>query len=307
MDGVNRRRFLATGAAFCMAATLPGVAYARQLDIGGNCRLTIFSDGQMRLPVSMLFSSAPQDKLQSVLNIENQPDAQLARPLNVVLLEDGERTILFDAGSGTNFLSGLGELPAALEAADIAFDDITDIVFTHAHPDHIWGIMDDFDDLLMGNARYHISAKEWDFWDSDAAMAAMPQGRENFAVGAKARFDLIRDEVQLFDFGAEILSGIEVVDSAGHTPGHACFVIHGGDTPVMILGDALTHPRISFEHADWQNDSDMNAEAAVKTRLNLLDRTASEQMLITGYHLPDDALGRVEKHGNGYRYIHSES
>lgn len=307
MRMLNRRHFLQASSAMCALSVLPLPVQANRLEIGAGKQLTVFSDGVMRLPVSMLFSNAPQADLAAIIAEHHGAETILARPLNVVLLEDGERKILFDAGSGTNFLSGLGELPTALEAADIAFDDITDIVFTHAHPDHLWGIMDDFDDLLMGNARYHIAAKEWNFWDSDAAMAAMPQGRENFAVGAKARFDLIRDEVQLFDFGAEILSGIEVVDSAGHTPGHAGFVVHGGDTPVMILGDALTHPRISFEHADWQNDSDMNAEAAVKTRLRLLDRTASEQMLITGYHLPDNALGRVEKHGNGYRYIHSES
>ena len=68
------------------------------------------------------------------------------------------------------FLPTLGELPAALDAADVDIGSITDVVFTHAHPDHIWGILDDFDDLLMPDAAYHISQAEWDFWDSDDAL-----------------------------------------------------------------------------------------------------------------------------------------
>ena len=95
----------------------------------------------------------------------------------------------------------LGELPAALDAADVDISAITDVVFTHAHPDHIWGILDDFDDLLMPDAAYHISQAEWDFWDSDDAVSAMVPGRESFAVGAKSRFDKLRDQISFFKGG----------------------------------------------------------------------------------------------------------
>ena len=119
------------------------------------------------------------DDRQKFLQAAKVFDGIWRRPVNVNLLEIGERKILFDVGSGLNFLPTLGELPAALEAADVDISSITDVIFTHAHPDHIWGILDDFDDLLMPDAAYHISQAEWDFWDSDDAVTMLwfPGGR----------------------------------------------------------------------------------------------------------------------------------
>ena len=58
----------------------------------------------------------------------------------------------------------MGTLVDSLEAIDLSTDDITDVVFTHAHPDHIWGVLDDFDDLTFQNANYHIGRTEWEYW-----------------------------------------------------------------------------------------------------------------------------------------------
>ena len=302
---MDRRQFIhysAASLALTATATTSLPVSAHQTTLPNGWRLSTFSDGEMRLPVSMLFQNVPTDELDAILAASGSNGTEMRRPLNVVLLETGDKTILFDAGSGTNFLSGLGELPTALDEAGLDICNITDVVFTHAHPDHIWGIVDDFDDLLMPDAQFYISEAEWAFWDSDAALAAMPAGRENFAVGAKSRFDLIRDNVSLFAFGDEVLPAIEAVNSVGHTPGHAAFTIHGGGAPIMVLGDALTHPVISFAHHEWVNESDMDGALAAQTRQRLLDQITADDMLISGYHLPAPGLGKAEKSGSAYRY-----
>ena len=94
-----------------------------------------------------------------------------------------------------------------------------------------------------------------------------------------------------------------MVDSRGHTPGHATFTVHTGEMPVMVVGDALTHELISFQHPDVTNNSDMDGEMAIASRLRLLDRLAADQMMLIGYHLPAPGFGLVERQGQRYRYI----
>ncbi|MDC0493186.1 MBL fold metallo-hydrolase [Alphaproteobacteria bacterium] len=302
----TRRQFAASAVAAMTLAALPTRLMASSQPFAGG-KLHSFSDGSMNLPIESVFYDIFGDDRQKFLKAAQVLDGIWRRPVNVNLLEIGDRKILFDVGSGINFLPTLGELPAALDAADVDLSAITDVVFTHAHPDHIWGILDDFDDLLMPDAAYHISQAEWNFWDSDDAVSAMVPGRESFAVGAKSRFDKLRDQISFFKGGDEILSGIEAVDTSGHTPGHTSFLIHNSAGPVLIAGDALTHPVISIEHPEWQNPADMDREKAAVTRKRLLDRLASEKIGLAATHLPAPGFGRVEANKSVWRYIAADS
>ncbi|MDB2638096.1 MBL fold metallo-hydrolase [Alphaproteobacteria bacterium] len=302
----TRRQFAASAVAAMTLAALPTRLMASSQPFAGG-KLHSFSDGSMNLPIESVFYDIFGDDRQKFLKAAQVLDGIWRRPVNVNLLEIGDRKILFDVGSGINFLPTLGELPAALDAAGVDIGTITDVVFTHAHPDHIWGILDDFDDLLMPDAAYHISQAEWNFWDSDDAVSAMVPGRESFAVGAKSRFDKLRDQISFFKGGDEILSGIEAVDTSGHTPGHTSFLIHNSAGPVLIAGDALTHPVISIEHPEWQNPADMDREKAAVTRKRLLDRLASEKIGLAATHLPAPGFGRVEANKSVWRYIAADS
>ena len=302
----TRRQFSASALAAMTLATLPiGLMASSQSFAGG--KLHSFSDGPMNLPIESVFYDIFGDDRQKYLKAAKVSDGIWRRAVNINLLEAGERKILFDVGSGLNFLPTLGELPAALDTAGVDIGTITDVVFTHAHPDHIWGILDDFDDLLMPDAAYHISQAEWDFWDSDDALNVMVPGRESFAVGAKSRFDKLRDQISFFKGGDEILSGIEAVDTSGHTPGHASFLIHNSAGPVLIAGDALTHPIISIEHPEWQDPADMDRGKAALTRKRLLDHLASDKIGLAATHLPAPGFGHVETNQSVWRYIAADS
>ena len=301
----TRRDFCVRSAGFLAASSLPWLAAPVRASTVtmGSASISSFSDGMMVIPTDFLFETEGHPDIAAKLDASGMGEGRAERPLNITYVEMEDRKILFDAGSGVNFLPGLGELPAALEEAEVDITEITDVIFTHAHPDHIWGVLDDFDDLAMPDATYHMAEKEWDFWYSNAALAAMPAGRENFAVGARSRMEVMEDQVSLFAFGDEILPGIEAVDSTGHTPGHAAFALHQGSDSLMIIGDALTHPLISFENPEFRNLSDMDTESAVASRLALLDRMHADNMQLIGYHLPAPGFGRVEKSGPSWRYI----
>ena len=85
------------------------------------------------LEVFLLTASMPSDELDVILNDFDLSKDELTRECNLTLYDDGSKKVLFDAGAGVDFLTGMGNLVESLEAIDLSTDDITDVVFTHAH------------------------------------------------------------------------------------------------------------------------------------------------------------------------------
>jgi len=211
--------------------------------------------------------------------------------------------VLFDVGAGPNFMPTAGKLLDNLGAAGIDPTDVTDVIFTHAHPDHLWGLLDDFDELICPEAAYHMSTAEWNYWSADDTLEKTPDDRKSFVVGAQNRFAAIEDRVQLFNPGKEIVPGVESVDTAGHTPGHTSFALHSGANSIMLLGDAITNVAVSFIKPEWFTGSDQDPARGAETRVSLLDRLSAEKTPLIGYHLPHPGAGFVERHDGAYRFV----
>ncbi|MEL6225466.1 MAG: MBL fold metallo-hydrolase [Pseudomonadota bacterium] len=268
----------------------------------GDVTVMSLSDGHLALPEAFAASNVPPDQRRAALQKAGQTGDMLRSPLNVTLITTKTQRILVDTGSGARFMASAGKLSSALGAANVAPDSITKVVFTHAHPDHCWGTLDDFDDLTFANAEHVISEAEWAFWMADDTVSKLPEDRKAFGVGAQRQLGAAKDQTKMVKPGDDIATGIRVVDSGGHTPGHISLEVGTGRERLMILGDALTHPVISFEHPDWTPAGDQDPARAVKTRQRLLSKLASEGQRIIGYHLPSPGFGRVVKRGTGYRF-----
>ena len=297
----SRREFLSLGLAAAGVAGLPFMP-VRSSFAAGTSEFTVLSDGNLVLPLGFAYPDVPQEELLALLAAGGQPVDALAPDCNVTLLRSGDRVILFDVGAGANFMPTAGKLGDSLAAAGVEPDDITDVIFTHAHPDHLWGLIDDFDEPAFANAQFFMNGAEWDFWTNPDTVDAIDDGRKAFAVGAASRLALIADQINLFKSGDEVVPGVEAVDTAGHTPGHTSFMVHGGGDPVLVVGDAIAHATISFERPDWPSGSDQDTEMGIKTRTALLDRLAADHAAIIGFHLPKPGQGRVERKDSAYRF-----
>ena len=297
---LTRRRFTTLAAAGIVGSFAPLRAGMAQTSLGGFT-LTSLSDGELRLPLSMALEYVPQDMRAEVTQQYGFGET-VTPPCNVTLLQTDSHNILFDVGAGPEFMSSAGFLLDALDAAGLTPDDITDVVFTHAHPDHIWGLVDDFDDLLFTNASYMIGQAEWDYWSDPDTVNTIDSGRTTFAVGAARRLARIADQVTFFQDGQEILPGVAARATFGHTPGHMAFEVRQGNDAIMILGDCIGNHHLAFDHPDWKSASDQDTDMGVATRVALLDQLAYEQMQILGFHLPNTGIGRVEKAGSAYRF-----
>lgn len=196
-----------------------------------------------------------------------------------------------------------GKVVDSLDAVGLTPEDITDVVFTHAHPDHIWGLLDEFDDLTFYNANYHMGRQEWDYWWSPDTVNSIGDDRAAFAVGAKRRMSLIEDQINIFDANQEILPGIQSIASYGHTPGHMSFEIRNGNEGALVVGDAIGNHHLAFAHPDWRNGADQNPDQAINTRQELFDRILNDDLTIVGFHLPNGGIGKVDRFADGYQFI----
>lgn len=296
---LTRRHFLAASAA---TLALPRSLWAGSSLTMGAMQIDTLSDGNLVLPGDFILGGMPQDEMAAIVAKYGLPTDQLTPPCNVTLMRDGTNTVLFDVGAGPDFQPSAGKLSEAFDALGLTVEDVTHVLFTHAHPDHIWGLLDEFDEPMFPNAQYMIGQAEFDYWTDPETVNTIGEARTTFAVGAARRLDAIADQLIFLQDGEEVLPGIAAHLTAGHTPGHLAFELRQGTTSAMVVGDAIGNHHVAFERPDWASGSDQDKDMAASTRTRLLDRLAHEQMTLIGYHLPEGGIGRAEKADAGYRF-----
>jgi glyoxylase-like metal-dependent hydrolase (beta-lactamase superfamily II) len=299
-----RRRTLLAGIGATLALPMRGWALAGPPVSIGSATIRVFSDGDRTLPLDTIYAGIARSELDAAYAAAGQgaaPD-ELPTPNNVTLIETGSRRILIDAGGGPNWSATTGRLEEALAAEGIMPEDITDVVFTHAHPDHIWGALDDFEEAArFPAARHMITARERDYWN-----AYVPTGdgfRDGMALGAQRVMADLGDALEPVAPDAEIAPGVRLMPSQGHTPGHVSVMVEGGGAALLILGDAITNPVVSFAHPDWPVATDGDPAQGAATRVRLLDLCAADDLPVIGFHLPFPGHGRVERHAGAYRFV----
>ena len=201
-----------------------------------------------------------------------------------------------------NVKLGEGALIDGLDALGLAPEDITDVIFTHGHPDHLWGLLDDFDDPIFTEAAFHMGQVEWDYWTDPNTIDTIGETRQSFAVGAARRLEMIAEQMTLFGDGDEVLPGIGARAAFGHTPGHMVLEV-GAETPVLVVGDAIGNAHISMANPAWELGSDQDSATAARARADLVEHLATTGHRFVGFHFPGSGFGRIERAGTGYIFI----
>ena len=303
---ITRRKLIQSVPAGLVAASLPLPVWSATTMSLGSMQINVLSDGNLVLPGSTNVDNLHAGELSAIMQKYDISSEQRTPDCNVTLIRDGERVILIDVGSGPEFMASAGRLQDALAAIDVDPYDVTHVVFTHAHPDHLWGLLDDFEDPAFPNATYMIGKSEWDYWIDPETVNTIGEARTTFAVGARRRLALIEDNITFFNDSEEILPGIAARATFGHTPGHMAFHIAQGSNNLMVLGDCVGNHHVAFERPEWRAGSDQDGDLGAATRVALLDQLASEHMSIIGYHMPYPGIGRAEKRGDGFIFVAEE-
>ena len=299
---LSRRTVLAGLAATALPRPLRAATPAFRRGLGA-LELMVVSDGTLSVPLSFQLPETPAAEAAALFTAHGLPPAGMPSQTNVTLVKSGGELILIDAGSGHNFQSSAGKLAENLEAAGVAPDSITKVVFTHAHPDHLWGAIDELDEPRFPNASYVIAAPEWDFWTSPQTPARMPETFQGIALASARILKRLEGKIERRRGGESVGPGLAFVETFGHTPGHMAVIAESGGQSVLIGGDVLTNPAVSFARPDWRLGSDVDRDQAVTTRRRLLDRLANERLPLIGFHLPYPGHGLVERKDNAYRFV----
>jgi glyoxylase-like metal-dependent hydrolase (beta-lactamase superfamily II) len=303
VQAVDRRQFLTLSAGAAASGFLPRHAQASMAHKfkHGEFDVTVLSDGFLTLPAEVLLPDASPDERAPILAAMGGNATGANVQANVPLLRRGNDLILVDIGAGSHFQASTGRLLENLKAAGVDPADVTKVILTHAHPDHSGAMTTAQGRLLYPNARYYVSGSEWDFWTDPSFELRRPTVLHEFAKGAQRDLLAVRDRVTMVKEGDEIASGISIVATPGHTPGHVSVEVKGRDN-LLITGDACTSDIIFFAHPGWHFGFDTEGEAALASRRKLLDRAASEKLKLLGYHWTYPGLGYAERAGDAYRF-----
>lgn len=309
--GTTRRTLLAAAPLLGAAAGMglpagPRRAHARAsetLAIGG-IRVRVVSDGTVALPVSFTLPETEPADLDALFRANGEePPREFVNQTNVVLIESGDRRILVDAGSGPNFQATAGRLTDALLDIGVAPEDVTDVIFTHGHADHLWGAVDDFEEgPRFANARHVMGEAEHAYWSDPTTPDTAPDWLKGLALGAARVIETLGGALETAGDDAELAPGVRYVATPGHSPGHMSVLVESGGAQLMIGGDALTNALISFQKPDWPLGTDLDRTQAIATRAALLDRLATDGIGLVGFHLPFPGVGRVERRGGAFIY-----
>lgn len=263
------------------------------------------SDGTLELgDATGLFPTAPEGAVEHLFADEFLQLDPMILAENALVLNTGKHLVLFDTGMGTSPMFGpnAGRLLDNLAAAGIDRGDIDTVVLTHAHADHIGGLLDDAGRPNFPNASICLSQLDYEFW-TDRRKLSDPTARPDVIRWAIHHLEGCQSQLRFVVDGEEIVPGITAIATPGHTLGHMSQIIESAEVRVLNLGDVCHQYALVFPHPDWQFHVDVDPVQAVRTRRRMLELAAQERLFVMGYHLPFPGVGHVVRDGNGYRYV----
>ena len=290
---------------------VPGV-YRQRI---GDLQVTALFDGVVFLPVQQL-KNVDAARSRQWLTAEHVPQTKdgVQTAVNAYLVRRGDDLILVDTGTANCFGPTVGRVLENLRAAGVRPEEVKHVLLTHAHPDHMCGLLTAGGQVAYPNATVWLAQADADYWLSTAARDRAPEPM-------RPLFDMARRAVapyqaagrfKPFTDGDALPAGVQRVATPGHTPGHTSWRL-SGPTPaqsLLVWGDVLHYHAVQFRHPDAAFEYDSDRRQATASRKRVLGQVAQSGEWVAGAHLPFPGIGHVVHEGRAaaatYRWVPAE-
>jgi glyoxylase-like metal-dependent hydrolase (beta-lactamase superfamily II) len=237
-----------------------------------------------------MFNKSDQDWLQHSQFLDD--DGMLPIEMGGFLVRSGDRLAIVDTGIGPHADPiRTGRFMKNLTAFGVQPSDVTDVVLTHLHFDHL-GWATDGERRLFPNATYRCHEADWDFFMGstpfdDSLAVSLMVGR-----GSSELLPPIAGRLEMWSGDGMILPGMDVRSAPGHTPGSTVIVISSGTQRAMLLGDVV-HCPAELLGDDWEMIGDVDTQLARRSREALARELEGSDIPAAATHFPGLQFGRL--------------
>jgi glyoxylase-like metal-dependent hydrolase (beta-lactamase superfamily II) len=304
----------------------------------GDFQISSVLDGLLFVDCASIFNGAPYQELAVFLNSYNlSMKSTLTIPWTMLYIDTGKNKVLIDTGMSKTFVDmdpgqpdevrpenlnwkprrelisqhpvDCGHLLENLRYMDIKAPEIDTVIITHAHADHIGGLVDPRTDKpAFPNAQVVMWKEEWQFYmeNPDALSRLNKLSRGAVPESAQLKFahqclEPIKNQLTLIDSEQiEIVPGIRYINAHGHSYMMGV-IISSGKEKIIHFADTAIHP-IQLEELEWLYSSDLNKEQAATSRRRLCEWAVTNDALVASPHFPFPGIGHVIRKRPGYQW-----
>jgi glyoxylase-like metal-dependent hydrolase (beta-lactamase superfamily II) len=278
-----------------------GTAWRHEL--GGGTTIALVQAGTFRSDAGAIFGPVPRLLWDHHVAAELDDEWRLVQALNCLLVETPAGRVLVETGIGERFdekvrrmrrVEGDPILPA-LGRAGFDPETVDLVAVSHLHFDHAGGALAADGSRAFPRARFIAQSREWELALGDnPRLTASYDQPELRLVHEWAAGDAISGD-------RELVPGVSVVETGGHSGGHQAIVVRGEHETVAFLGDLCMRPWSA--NPRWITSFDDFPLTSVEVKGRLFAQAADEGWTMVLSHEQDQPIGRLERDRDRFRYV----
>jgi glyoxylase-like metal-dependent hydrolase (beta-lactamase superfamily II) len=274
----------------------------------GDLNVHAIQAGGQKLDGGAMFGVVPKPLWEKRIQPDDRNRIQLG--MRCLLIEHPEGHVLIDTGAGNKEnqkfhdiygLENSGEgkstaLEDGLKQIGVSPADIPVVINTHLHFDHAGGNtrFDDSGELAISfpRARFFVRKGEYDFAMNANERTAASYFERNYVPLVKS------GQLQLVESDRDIIRGIRVMHTPGHTPHHQSILIESAGERALYLGDLC--PTTSHLPLPWIMGYDVEPLITLETKRRIFSQAAEENWCLIFEHDATTPWTRIRHDGKSY-------